>query len=101
MLRAENSTEHQGPFLVLFSLMKEQVFVPKTPNIFAIMTGPPSTIVQVQFEVGYDFKNAFFCVFILIKSCYRFIRHQTFQKTCQFSIFVDKHLSDYVEGPGY
>ena len=25
--------------------MKEQVFVPKTPNIFAIMTGPPSTIV--------------------------------------------------------
>ena len=24
--------------------MKEQVFVPKTPNIFAIMTGPPSTI---------------------------------------------------------
>ena len=26
--------------------MKEQVFVPKTPNIFAIMTGPPSTIVH-------------------------------------------------------
>jgi hypothetical protein len=36
----------RGPFLVLFSFMKEQVFVPKTPNIFAIMTGPPSTIVQ-------------------------------------------------------
>ena len=35
----------RGPFLVLFSFMKEQVFVPKTPNIFAIMTGPPSTIV--------------------------------------------------------
>ena len=34
------------PFLVLFSFMKEQVFVPKTPNIFAIMTGPPSTIVK-------------------------------------------------------
>ena len=33
------------PFLVLFSFMKEQVFVPKTPNIFA-MTGPPSTIVE-------------------------------------------------------
>ena len=26
--------------------MKEQVFVPKTPNIFAIMTDPPSTIVH-------------------------------------------------------
>ena len=25
----------RGPFLVLFSFMKEQVFVPKTPNIFA------------------------------------------------------------------
>ena len=36
----------RGPFLVLFSFMKEQVFVPKTPNIFAIMTGPPSTIVN-------------------------------------------------------
>ena len=31
----------RGPFLVLFSFMKEQVFVPKTPNIFAIMTDPP------------------------------------------------------------
>ena len=38
----------RGPFLVLFSFMKEQVFVPKTPNIFAIMTGPPSTIVHVM-----------------------------------------------------
>ena len=27
----------RGPFLVLFSFMKEQVFVPKTPNIFAII----------------------------------------------------------------
>ena len=36
----------RGPFLVLFSFMKEQVFVPKTPNIFAIMTGPPCTIVH-------------------------------------------------------
>ena len=36
----------RGPFLVLFFFMKEQVFVPKTPNIFAIMTGPPSTIVH-------------------------------------------------------
>ena len=35
----------RGPFLVLFSFMKEQVFVPKTPNIFAITPGPPSTIV--------------------------------------------------------
>ena len=35
----------RGPFLVLFSFMKEQVFVPKTPNIFAITPGRPSTIV--------------------------------------------------------
>ena len=27
----------RGPFFVLFSFMKEQVFVPKTPNIFAII----------------------------------------------------------------
>ena len=36
----------RGPFLVMFSLMKYQIFVPKTPNIFAIIPGPPSTIVQ-------------------------------------------------------
>ena len=36
----------RGPFLVLFSFMKEQVFVPKTPNIFARIPGPPSTIVH-------------------------------------------------------
>ena len=35
----------RGPFLVLFSFMKEQVFVPKTQNIFAMISGPPSTIV--------------------------------------------------------
>ena len=39
----------RGPFLVLFSFMKEQVFVPKTPNIFAIMTGPPSSTVPQYF----------------------------------------------------
>ena len=33
------------PFLVLFSFMKEQVFVPKTPNIFAIMTDPLNSTV--------------------------------------------------------
>ena len=47
----------RGPFLVLFSFMKEQVFVPKTPNIFAIMTGPPSTIVQCQ--VNYQQKGGY------------------------------------------
>ena len=41
----------RGPFLVLFSFMKEQVFVPKTPNIFAIMTGPPSTIVLCSIQL--------------------------------------------------
>ena len=35
----------RGPFLVRFSFMKEQVFVPKTPNIFAIMTVPASSTV--------------------------------------------------------
>ena len=35
----------RGPFLVLFSFMKEQVFVPKIPNIFAIICGPLFTIV--------------------------------------------------------
>ena len=35
-----------GPFLVMFSFMKYQIFVPKTPNIFAIIPGPPSTIVD-------------------------------------------------------
>ena len=36
----------RGPFLVMFSFMKYQVFVPKTPNIFAIIPGPPSTTVH-------------------------------------------------------
>ena len=30
----------------MFSFMKYQIFVPKTPNIFAIIPGPPSTIVD-------------------------------------------------------
>ena len=30
----------------MFSLMKYQIFVPKTPKFYAIIPGPPSTIVQ-------------------------------------------------------
>ena len=36
----------RGPFLVLFSFMKEQVFVPKTPNIFAIIPDHLNSTVQ-------------------------------------------------------
>ena len=53
----------RGPFLVLFSFMKEQVFVPKTPNIFAIMTGPPSTIVH-----KWSFM-ALVCISLIIQRC--------------------------------
>ena len=58
----------RGPFLVLFSFMKEQVFVPKTPNIFAIIPGPPSTIVQwgyylVIFYLLSEFSGRFYFIF--------------------------------------
>merc|ERR1712051_1182642 len=49
----------RGPFLVLFSFMKEQVFVPKTPNICAIMTGPPSTIVHSGFKLWFREKKKY------------------------------------------
>ena len=35
----------------MFSFMKYQIFVPKTPNIFAIIPGPPSPIVHGREEV--------------------------------------------------
>ena len=45
--RLENNTEHQRTNLVMFFFMKYQIFVPKTPNILAIIRlGPPSKIVR-------------------------------------------------------
>ena len=46
----------RGPFLVLFSFMKEQVFVPKTPNIFAIIPDHLNSTVCCKNYVNY-FKN--------------------------------------------
>ena len=37
---------HQRTIFGYVFLMKEQIFVPKTPKILAIITDPPSTIVQ-------------------------------------------------------
>ena len=47
----------RGPFLVLFSFMKEQVFVPKTPNIFAII--PDHLNSTVCWRVNCDFAKCY------------------------------------------